>query len=734
MKKNDNKRNLFAVKDIVIIFICMVALVILFLILKISKETERNEQKQLSDIQEQIQNSSNDNAEYMSTKAVVASIMINEVNGQGWLELYNNGADDVDLEGYSICINNGEIKEIEKGQIIPAGKLLVIETKEALHTQEKNYITLLDKDAKHVSSMIVPKLNENESYGRVENGSIQLSYQKETKEMNNDLENILKKDILSFSVPGGFYQSAFALEINVPEGMEVYYTLDGTEPTLDSIRYQSAIQINNRSGSNYQYAIEEMDKYLPESIYMGTVVRAIAVDRSKKVVQRETQSYYIGIANNSDIYNIPVISITTNPENLFNYFEGIYVPGRSKEDAIAMDVETSNMGNYWNNWTKEAHIEYFEANKDKTYEANVELSMLKDYSIETHQKGFRFTKLEEEIMMGSGLQNNYHDTGKFIKIQTNKRDNIIKLREMLVNDLLKDTSVGTVEITPCTLFVDGEYWGAYMLREEVDVSYIRNAYMISDDERILIEKNGTVNDWENHSVYQEFYQFMSTTDMSVPANYEMAKEMMDIQSYLDYFCANVYLANADYGVDEASMWRTVSKGEGYADGRWRWVVGKLDNAMNNDIEGRRTTSTIDTYKMPELLEDKIFMSLIKNEEFREQLRITMKRMAEEIFTEEKVMASVQEISARTQKMALTSYRRFFGNATEKTYSNEIENVTEFFANRAEYILIYTDEVMEMNGQWFITESVEEERRANEQEDSTESDTQNTVSTGDNVLP
>lgn len=732
MKENDNKRSLFSKKDIVIIVLCVLALMVLLFLLKISKETEKNEQQQLNSIQEQMRE--NGNAIYTANEDASASVVINEVNAQGWIELYNNKKEDIQLDGYCIYINGEEVKTFEKEQSISVGKLLVVETGVSLADKEKNLVTICDKDENCINSVIVPMLKEHESYGRVENGSIQFTYQSETREQNNNSDNNIKKDELSFSIPGGFYQNSISVEINIPEGMEVYYTLDGTEPTLDSQRYSSPIQIHNRTGSAYQYAAEEMTNYLPEGIYMGTVVRAVAVDRSKKVKQTETQSYFIGITNNTDIYDVPVLSITTNPENLFDYFEGIYVPGRSKEDAIAMDISTDNVGNYWNDWVKDAHIEYFEATKNKTYEANISLSMLKDYSVETHQKGFRVSDITESDLKGTGLQNSYNEIGKCINILTNKRDNIIKLRETLANEMLKDTAVGTVSMKPCVVFIDGEYWGVYMLREEIDASYIRSAYEIDNNIEVLIEKNDLFNDWDHHRLYDDFYHFIRTTDMSVSANYEKAKELMDVQSYLDYLCANVYLANADYGIEESCMWRTTLKGEGYADGKWRWIVGKLDNAMNNEIESKRTSSTIDTYKMPELARDEILMSLIKNKEFREELQKNMNKMAEEIFAKERVSVAMNEISERTQKMALTSYKRFFGNATEKTYNNEIEKVTEFFANRAEYILIYTDEVIDMNGKWYITESVNEERRVNEQEVNAEPVEQNTTTAGDNVLP
>lgn len=729
MRENDNgKKKIFSLKDIIIIVLCLVSLVVLVFILKKSQETKQMEQQQLSDIKQELQQSGN-NSLQSAVSATNTDICLNEINQDGWIELYNDGKEEISLEGIIVCVNGEERKTISEKTTLAAGGLLVIETGEGIGDNSQNLITLLDAEKQIFQAVIVPELKESESYGCVENGSVELSYLKASKGTDNTEEQSLLKEELSFSIPGGFYTNAITLEINVPEGKEVYYTLDGTEPTTDSLKYEAAINITNRSGSNYQYVSEEMTGYMPSSIYMGTVVRAIAVDEKGKTVEAETESYFIGLGNNSDMYNIPVISITTNPENLFDYFEGIYVSGRSKEDAIVMNQEINNVGNYWNLWSKEAHIEYFENNKAKTYEGNVNLSILQDYSIENHQKGFKITGIEKGAWKGSALYEYFNEESNTLLLQTNKRDNISKLREYLANELLKDTEVGISTAKPCIVFIDGEYWGAYMLREVFDEAYVKRQYGLDEDTEVLIEKNDVFNNWDHHVLYDEFYNFIKTTDMSVQENYDKVKEMMDVQSYLDYFCANVYLANADYGSDEGCMWRTVSKDNGYADGRWRWSVGKLDNSMNNITESKRTTATIDTYKMPEIARDEILTSLFRNQEFREQLAATMVRMSEEIFECLHVEETIKTITAKNEKMVLSSYERFYGQNGEQVYKKELENIKAFFENRTEYILYYTEEIMDMGEQWYqYTVPVEEERAINEQETITEHNRQRAAET------
>jgi len=684
------KKRKFSIFDLIVIGLSAAALIGLVLILMYARQEETDKKLELENISQEYEKDSSQNTSAQASRELV----INEVNQAGWVEIYNMGKESRNIKGVTIWLSGEEKSKVSEEIRLASKAVYIIELKETLNSLEQSVLTLQDVKGQNIQSLLLPVLQDDESYGCVEDGSSERSFMTASKERTNQESEMAARGELVFSVPGGFYNSAFKLKLEAPEGYKIYYTTDGTQPTIKSAVYTEPIPITNRSGSNYNYVCADslwFTDYTPSTVKMGTVVRAIAVSEDGTITQQKSESYYVEIGQSSDIMNLPILSLTTDPENLFDYFEGMYVSGRSYEDAIARGEKDAIKANYRNKWRKSAHLEYFEPNQDKTYEGDVELSMLVDYSIEEVQKGFlaQGTGAYE----GSSLEKYYNGVSAQLQIQTNKRDNSYKVREYLISELFKDRAAGIWDISPCILFIDGEYWGGYMLKSNYDEKYIAGRYQVTQEEMVFV-KNGFADKSQYQALYDEFYDFVVSEDMSLQKNYEQLQMQMDVQSYLDYFCANMFLANADYGLEEATAWKTLAEKEGeYTDGKWRFLLGKMDYTIANRTAKGASSSSIDTYLQPGVTDDPFLQSLLKNDEFKSRLSATMSDMVQNVFTEQKAKTAMKTTSAMCSKMAVSSYERFIGYTDDRFFKNEEERILDFFEKRGEYILKYTDELI-----------------------------------------
>ena len=94
-------------------------------------------------------------------------------------------------------------------------------------------------------------------------------------------------------------------------------------------------------------------------------------------------------------------------------------------------------------------------------------------------------------------------------------------------------------------------------------------------------------------------------------DYERLCQMIDIQSYIDYMCAEIYISNVDWPGNNYEMWRSASVTDRpYEDGRWRWMLYDTEFSSGSDS---RTKADSDAFARAH--SDIMFQYVIKNATF-----------------------------------------------------------------------------------------------------------------------
>ncbi len=686
-KQNKKK----AVKDLIIIALSIISLLLLVFIIVTSRKKERQVTDYLKTESETIENTG-----IISQKKLQDFVIISEVCADKWIELYNCGTEDIDLNGVEIYISGKLDTAISESLVVARDSYAVIDLKSNPGTSKNNVLVIRDTENSGEIAMIIPKLNKGQSYGRLSLDSYDMAYVSPSKgEATKSLDKYVTINGIGYSVPGGFYDGEVKLTLMARADEKIYYTTDGTKPTTQSEEYTGPISIKNMSGGKYVYAelgfgrFGSLD-YLPKQVDKGMVVRAIRTDASGKVKGEATQEYFIGMAKDVSYQDMAVISLTSEPDGLFGYENGIYVSGKSREDALIQELDNSyGYANYFNNWKRDAKISYYEPEKGKTLELEGQINVFVNSDTANAQKSLEFrTTNSFDGFKGSSLLD-YMDTEGHFVLNAFEGDNAIKVRELLSNELLKDSKVGTEKLLPCILFIDGEYWGMYHIKAPYDSRYIEEIYGVTSDV-IIRDYDGAYN-----QDYIDFYKYVTENDMSVAEYYDNARKQMDMDSYLEFVCANMFFAKTSFRTTQATVWRTKnSEGTGYNDGRWRWLMEPAGSSMASK---NTQTATIDSYLQESLKMDKFFQSLLRNKEFCSQLSATMRRVISEYFTQEKCDTCLDAVVELTEKPAKETYERYSKAMSAGDYEYRIEEIRSFFENRGEYIIKYTDEQAQKGG-------------------------------------
>lgn len=656
---------------------------------------------------------SQETAEKGSTVGYSEKIIINEISNDGVIELYNTGTRSINIGGYKIFVGADLVVTVEDGALIEGKGLYTVETKKSFTKTAKYVIRIFDAKEKLVKAVSFEAIPSGDSYGCVTDGSFEAGLITSSIGDTNSNSVRMGEDNLVFSVPGGFYEEAFELKINAPEGCKIYYTLDGNEPTTESAEYTSEIIISRPSGTSFTYAVSDgkgytYSSYTPSSVDMGTVVKAIAVDANGKTVDSKTAAYYIGYNTDSDYVGLPVISLEVSPDEMFGFENGIYVPGKSYYDGYIQG--DTYRGNFLRK-NAEAHgqMEYFEESKDRTFATDISVSIYNDARRHADQKSL-LVKTTGEYPSGTSLDGFCNEGYKSFLLLSGGWDNFSKARNYVVNALADGTDLITRDYSPCIVFINGEYWGLYTLANDYDADYFRAKYDIKD-KMITI-----TSDYVTSASYLEFYNYVISTDFSIPENYEIVKTMMDVSNYIEFMCANVLIGNTRMNMNcSACVFRTVNSGTGISDGRWRWAVNNVECTMGNPYSfidpytrGNYSTAIMNTYLSPGIRDNAFFNSLLQNDSFAKEYMKTMNDLIDNYFTSERASKAVDDVKKSLYKAATESNKRF-ATVDNKQVDVELERIKSFFEKRAYYLKIYTDEYITNKGDvpGIIKESEEE---------------------------
>ena len=566
-----------------------------------------------------------------------------------------------------------------------------------------------------------------------------------SKEVNGDpLEASSSNDVVTtlpgsepiFSVDSGFYEDEFELSISSSKGLRIYYTTDGSLPTNKSAEIENAatLTVSDRSDKENIYSkisgTTTGTFYAPTiAVDKATIIRAIAYDVDGPVSNVVTKSYFVGYEDKAVYYNkVPVISLVTAPDNLFDYDTGIYVTGvvfdnwrKSKEfdPSIRYWHQPANYKNSGTDWEREAHLDFFNENGSIAFSQEVGIRLRGGASRAFLQKSFNIYARKEygakriNYELFTGLTSEYDgsviNSYKSIMLRNGGNDTeLTKIREVLVHKLSSDLDFCTQASRPAIVFLDEEFWGLYNVQERYSAEYIESHYGVNKDDVIIVKKDEIdEGNKEDIKEYQSMIAYAVRNNLSDPEKYDKFCSMMDIESFIDYISVEIFVGNKDWGSNNVMLWRSrtvdTTGTNPYADGKWRWMLYDTEYSMGLSYENSLAydanynpssydNNTFSTVMKPSSSIGALFCSLIKNETFYKQFTATFIDIANTTFSEDTVNHLLSEYADTYRPMMVDTLLRYCDLSEVEAalqFDYEVNKIRDFFLKRYDYI---TDEL------------------------------------------
>ncbi|MBQ9982036.1 MAG: CotH kinase family protein [Oscillospiraceae bacterium] len=545
-----------------------------------------------------------------------------------------------------------------------------------------------------------------------------------------------------FSAESGFYSGDFTVSLSAPEGCRIYYTTDGTVPTVDSTVYSGEIRIKNRSSEpNVYSAIPDTshDDYVPaRNVDKGTVVRAFCVDESGNASDIVTKTYFCGIDINQKYNGFPVLCVTADPDDLFGYENGIYVTGKVFDDWKATQTQPEKdtwkyPGNYTQRgeeWERKVFVELFENDGKLAHSQTMGTRITGNASRASMVKSLKFYSREEygkknvkyELIPEAKTEiddTTVRDKYKRFTMRNGGNDlGYAQFRDNYIQSLVGDRAFETLSSRPAVMFINGEYWGVYALQEDYSDNYIENNYNIDKDNVIIIECGHSVDEGleEDLTLYKELINFAKNNDLSISSNYEKISGMMDMQSFIDYYCTEIFIANQDWmnNNNNYRIWRSRTVTDApYEDGKWRWMMYDTEFSLSLYAKEGSGTYTEDSLRLAmhgskdtNAVKDHavLFNKLLRNDDFKKRFVTTFSDLMNENLSQENMLSVLEKFEKMySPVMEDHIYRTGPGWVVQwskpvtSNFSKEIIKIKDFIQQRERYIYQFISNDLSLSG-------------------------------------
>ena len=542
-----------------------------------------------------------------------------------------------------------------------------------------------------------------------------------------------------FSHASGFYPEDFQLKLTSEKNTKIFYTVDSSDPKTSntSQEYKNEILIYDRSSEPNIYSAIGGDENSPICICRfqpyfhpptypvkkAMVIRAVTKDEKGEFSSVVSETFFVTNKDLIKYKNTTVISLVTDPENLFSPETGIYVTGnmfiewKNSPDFIPGLIfgDERLRGNFYmkgSDWEREASLTIFDKGEINVQQ-NVGIRIKGSYTRIVPQKSFNIYAKKQygkSTIETNILDDNFDINGNLITSYKRMSFRSIydnsRIRDAIARDLFysrKDLT--TVNSHLSVLFLNGEYWGAYYIQEKLTDDFIETNYLIKSKNVALLKDNELEEGPEEElTKFKDFCKEYTEKDLANDEIYEEIKKFMDVDSFIELYASEIYISNDDWPGKNDAEWRNIGEkieGNEYSDGKWRYIMIDVDYSMNDSaVKVDRFNHTQSRMDRAEVI--KFFIYLIKNNsDFRNKFINVFCDYANEVCKPLKVSKIIEKYKeenyAEILKDSIVRWGRTKPNLLTSEEIQQIDTINDFFKNRSEYALEHMKKFLNLTG-------------------------------------
>ena len=502
-----------------------------------------------------------------------------------WIELFNRGNKDVNLQEWSLTDDRNNLaKWTFPETIIGAGSRLIVfatgEDKKThsnqLHTNFKlnpggEYLALSQPDTprRAASSIKFPEQAAGTSYG-LNDKNEWVYFEKPTPNSNNDSNTVSGRvKPVHFDLPRGFYDKKavyLTLSTETP-GAEIRYTTNGDTPACcGNGRYETV-------GNIYTSPIR---------ISKTSTIRAVAYKQGMLSSKVKTHTYFYGLSTNRK--RLPALSLVTDNRHLWGS-KGIQKQPNATKHGIA--------------WERPISAELIRPEDNGGFAVDCGIRIQGGGYVRPRYNpngGLPFSKFSFRLYFRGDYGTGRLEYPLFGNIPVQSFDRIVLragmndhtspfIKDEWARRLCINSGIVTPKGTFVNLYINGKFKGYYNPTERIDTKFLADWYQTDENYDLIAQFNevraGSTTAW------RKLLNYASRYDLDEPKHFQKVEEQLDIAAMADYLLPLIYANNDDW---PHNNWRVARH---KSDGKFRFICWDAEwafsNSSHNTIKNQLST-------------------------------------------------------------------------------------------------------------------------------------------------
>ena len=461
-----------------------------------------------------------------------------------WVELKNCSDEPVNLADYYLTDSLNDPCQFQLPELtLQPGELYIVfcsgdsslTTRHCTHapfavSAEGEALYLFSSDGSLSDRIFIHDTPYGGSYGRLSEGSGFYYFDRPSPEKENGEGYRSIAALPETGVPQGVYNDIVELEVELLGEGQIYYTLDGSVPDRGSMLYSEPLILDRT-----------------------TVIRAISVVDGKVDSDCVCFSYFI-----NEGHSLPVVSLVCEPDDMFSVGKGgIYANpevDREVDGSVAFFGEEGE-------FASDCAVTLHGASSRKMWQKKSFKLIFRsryggDLNYDIFQTG-EITSFHSILLRGGGISSMH-----IVRDELGSE----------VADAVCDSALA-LDTRYCVLYINGEYFGVYALREAYSEKYVAD-HTGSNEENVTIARAPV-----KFGELYELFEYIIHHDMTEPECYAYASDRLDMASLANWMALEAYFNNFDI----AGNIRYI-KGD-VPDSKWRLALFDLDISMTSVYAG-----------------------------------------------------------------------------------------------------------------------------------------------------